>query len=106
MYGGYDINTGVMSDFHKINLKENSVWIDLTKDTDNYPGPRHGHSALENNGKMIIFGGKVNSLSSTNKVHVYDFASDVWTNVTTSGEQPPNIDAHSAAVHQSNSLLI
>lgn len=105
VYGGYDINTGILADFHKIGLRGNAEWVDLTSDSKLYPGPRHGHSAIVYGKKMYLFGGKVSSLCSTNLLNVYDFEAEIWIMVNTSGEQPPNIDSHSAVVHEGTNLV-
>lgn len=85
VYGGYDINSGIMADFHKINITGNPTWVELTTNTKLYPGPRHGHSAVVFGNKMYLLGGKINSLTSTNILSVYDFEAEIWIQVNTSG---------------------
>jgi hypothetical protein len=45
----------------------------------NYPDKRYAHSALVHDKEMIVFGGKISCLGSTNRLHWYDFEEKAWT---------------------------
>lgn len=72
----------------------------MVKDGESYPGPRHGHVSVVHDDRMYVFGGKISSMSSTNEMNVYDFESGKWVKIQVGGTQPPNIDSHSAVVHE------
>ena len=40
-------------------------------------------------------------MNSTNEMNAYDFETGKWVKVQTKGNQPANIDSHSAVVHES-----
>lgn len=69
VYGGYDINTGIMNDFNVIDLSGDIEWQTISMESqDGYPGRRCNHTAVVYDGWMIVFGGKVGSLTNTDQI--------------------------------------
>jgi hypothetical protein len=62
----------------------------------NIPTPRHLHSALVYEDKMIIFGGKNDSYLSD--VYEYDVETSIWTQVDPFGETPTPRYGHSCVM--------
>lgn len=83
MYGGYQLELGVMEDFYRMKILDNSdlfQWENLSKQgsAEQYPGPRAWHTMLLANNQIFMYGGKVNSFQSTNQIHCYDISSKTW----------------------------
>lgn len=69
IYGGYDVNTGILNDFWRLNVNDpvDYVWENLTNlDDPNYPGPRERHQCFVYENKLYIFGGLKHTLENTN----------------------------------------
>jgi hypothetical protein len=54
---------------------------------------------------MIVFGGKISCLGSTNGLHWYDFEEKTWSSKQVKGAVP-EIDSHSACIYQGSQNLI
>lgn len=67
IYGGYDINTGILGDFYSLDLlQKNLKWEPVNQSGSLKPSPRHSHSASIYKEKIWIFGGKIDTLNNTN----------------------------------------
>ena len=61
VYGGYDADRGILSDFYKMNLngKEDGFrWLALPINDPNYPGKLKSHVAAVHKNCLLIFGGQ------------------------------------------------
>ena len=85
VYGGFDNDYGVLSDFNMIDCtnfrgkdknNEKSGWINLN--VKGGPGPRHSHSSIYYQGSIYIFGGKVDRFKSTNSIYAYNIKLNKW----------------------------
>ena len=61
----------------------------------NWPSERYGHSAVEYQGKVFIFGGR-NDNQASNAVHVFDTSTMSFTDGLTTGSPPGARDGHAA----------
>ncbi|CAD8145751.1 unnamed protein product [Paramecium octaurelia] len=87
VYGGYETNEGILSDFCRIPSPvspKSFCWTILMKKAagdnaqDQVPGPLRNHTAVVHQNKMYIFGGKENLMSPTARLWIYDFQEEVF----------------------------
>lgn len=99
MYGGYDINVGILDDFRSAQLNE--AWVEWKQiageDQQGYPGKRYSHTAVCYKEEMVLFGGKISCLGNTNELNFYSFAEQRWLERKVNGQVPP-LDSHSAVI--------
>ncbi|CAK77324.1 unnamed protein product (macronuclear) [Paramecium tetraurelia] len=87
VYGGYETNEGILSDFCRIPSPVSPkpfCWTNLMKKApednaqDQVPGPLRNHTAVVHQNKMYMFGGKENLMSPTARLWIYDFQEEVF----------------------------
>ena len=66
---------------------------------------RYGHTAIEYNGKMYIFGGNSGGSGYKNDVYEYDISGDSWTLKTPTGG-PPSARERSTAIEYNGKMYI
>jgi len=98
------MNTGVLSDFYKINLNdqiEEFVWEKITEkergdsNHSTTPGPIFRHSAITYQDAMYIYGGQQNSTENTDKLYKFDYNTEEFQLVQpTSTPNPPPLDSY------------
>lgn len=114
IYGGYEVNQGILQDFIEIDLDErlpSFQWEDVrVKSKINpgnpilsfcliLPGPLCRHSTVIYKDKMYIYGGQVSSLRNTSQFMSYSFTTKEWSRVVPSNvESLPPIDSHVATL--------
>jgi hypothetical protein len=62
VHGGYDVDKGVLNDFHRIDLteegkKDDYLWFELNNTCDGKPIKLKNHKAATHKNKIYIFGG-------------------------------------------------
>lgn len=104
VFGGQD-GQGRVNDVWSLSLDGSPVWSRLTIDGAE-PSPRARHSAiLDDDGRMIVFGGVADSAVS----EVWSLSFDgvpTWTNVTPGGSQPTPRSDHVAVYDSSVDRMI
>lgn len=83
---------GVLSDFHKINIKpkENTLlWKMVEVKKGKPPGPRAKHGLVGINSKIYLIGGIRSSVDISNEIHVYDIVSCEWERLHPKGAEFP-----------------
>jgi len=83
---------------------ETNTWSEVQANGD-IPEPRSGHSAVMNNGKMYVFGGRNQDPHYFADIHQFDFATKTWTKVPVVGPTPPRTYNHSSFYYR-NSLYV
>lgn len=80
VYGGYEVNEGILSDFHEMQLSHSQVfqWKKVKPEQELNPGPLMRHSAVVFGDFMYVFGGNHKSLKSSNALWSFDFNEDIW----------------------------
>lgn len=79
VYGGYDIEDGILSDLNMIDLSQNNCqWKEVKIRGNTRPGPRRNHTLRAYNNVLFLFGGQANALLSTNKLHRYHVLENRW----------------------------
>lgn len=91
----------IVSSCYKLDLKSNK-WTRFC--CSEYA--RSGHSAIVNNGKMIVFGGYDSSLCDQNNVLEMDFQSCKWREVECSGYEIPEKRRYHSAVVYKDSMIV
>ncbi len=108
VHGGYDVDSGVLSDFHRINLNHATVdkycWEELEAKCEGKPIRLKNHSAVVYEGKMVIFGGEIQSSICSNAIYTYGFESKKWETVANNMEIP-RIESHVAIVKDSKMYI-
>ena len=66
VHGGYDVDKGVLSDFHKIDLTEEKrtgdyTWVELNNTCEGKPIRLKNHTAISYGDRIILFGGEKTS---------------------------------------------
>lgn len=113
VYGGYEINKGIMNDFYGLDLenKECFTWKNLSKKNNNsvYPESLHRHSAIVYKDKMYLYGGKTSIFTNTNKFFSYDFIKCEWELLNQEKERtyegfklPFYLDSHNAVLYENS----
>ncbi|KAL4492534.1 hypothetical protein ABPG72_007647 [Tetrahymena utriculariae] len=115
IYGGYEVNEGILGDFYEMMIKNNQVFqwqkVNLSKygpnnDKPLNPGPLMRHTAVTYKDKMYIYGGNQQSLKPSSQLWSFDFNEDEWQIVKPNGEQaPPSLDSHAAVVDEINHAM-
>ncbi|EGR29299.1 kelch motif family protein, putative [Ichthyophthirius multifiliis] len=109
VYGGYEVNEGILSDFYSMVIKnaQSYKWEKISnKGNKPYPGPLMRHTAVVFQDKMYIFGGNKQSLKSTNDIWTYDYIYDEWQNVEPKDQiKPLEIDSHCATVDDTRACM-
>jgi len=99
VFGGADDLLMPLGDLQRFNFDTNE-WI-LVKADGTVPSPRYYHCAcLFNDGiteSMFIFGG-VSDTREFNDIHKYEFDTNTWTLLNTSGTTPPELAGSCMAV--------
>ncbi|EAR97403.2 kelch motif protein (macronuclear) [Tetrahymena thermophila SB210] len=109
IYGGYEINAGILSDFHKIDLQAGVyIWDKVVaKNPKKSPGKLCRHSGVVYKNKMYLFGGQYQGQLNHNKMYSFDFATQTWEEVLYLGTiQPPSIDSHKALVYKDTMIVL
>jgi len=104
VFGGSQGATGTyFNDLNEYNLVTHN-WDALPNV--NPPPIRSGHSAVVYNGKMYIFGGRSGTTIVYNDLWAYDFTSQTWANVSTTGTVPIARSSHTASLTSSGTWII
>jgi len=87
IFGGSQGVGTFFNDFYEFNIASQN-WTNLNPNNDtNIPSVRSGHSVTVYKGKMYVFGGRINA-AVYNDLHAYDFTTNLWSVITTTGTIP------------------
>lgn len=105
LYGGYQLELGILDDFQRMKVTENNdiyQWENVEAvSQEGHPGPRAWHTMVLHKGCIYIYGGQVNSISSTNRINCFDVEKKTWAEVDCHSEEKPiPISQHSADIWQ------
>ncbi|EGR28436.1 kelch motif family protein, putative [Ichthyophthirius multifiliis] len=110
IYGGYEVNEGILSDFYSMIIKNSKQykWDKIIQKNVQkpYPGPLMRHTAVIFKDKMYIFGGNKQSMKSSNDIWTYDLINDEWEILEPKdGIKPPQLDSHCATVDDTRAFM-
>lgn len=97
IFGGYD-SSSRLNDLHRFNFTKRQ-WT-LIESQGAVPGKRNSHSAVYWNGMMYVFGGWESNRNILNDVFEFNFATNTWREVPTTGDLPTRRLTHSAVVYK------
>jgi len=95
VFGGYSNNNVYLDDFYCYNLSSKR-WKKL--DIPGRPAKRCNHSCVTYKGEMYIFGGS-NTRTAFNDLHKFNFDTQKWTLIETTGDIPSKRKGHTAVVY-------
>ena len=103
VFGGFD-GAARVNDLYKYDFIEGK-WSQILPDSDNptWPSPRHSHSAVVHNDKMLIFGGYDGSYR--NDLYEFNFITNVWAVIDVIGRIPRQRYRATCVVHD-NCLIL
>jgi len=97
IYGGLQILSGILGDFHRINLNPKNgkfEWHDVPLRAGSpTPGPRAKHSMVCYRNRIYLFGGICSSTEYSNKLFCYDIASQQWQELQPKNQPMPYVDS-------------
>lgn len=108
IYGGYEVDSGVLGDFWRLNLGNQEGgfrWEMLPADKHDYPGKLRSHTAVAHSNSMYLFGGQRNVGQNSNLTYVYSFVEREWKVIAATEKEVPALDSHSAVVLGQNMLI-
>lgn len=100
VHGGYDVEKGLIADFHEMDLSEDCeeyIWKKLNNSCEGREIRLKGHSGVTYKERMLLFGGEVQTSLSNNHVYIYDFVTKNWKAVA-GKDSVPKVDSHCAVV--------
>ncbi|CAD8196965.1 unnamed protein product [Paramecium pentaurelia] len=104
LYGGYQVQLGIMDEFYRMNLKSLSYQWEKLSYKEN-PGPRTRHQMCTYMDRIYIFGGQIHQSVSTNSMWYFDLNSHTWIKCKINQSYPPEIDNHTAIIHNDNWIV-
>jgi hypothetical protein len=110
VYGGYDGNSGSLSDFMQFNYSKNDHeirWEPMPL-TGLSPGKLCRHSAFFYKNRMYVFGGKKNVYLNNNDMYFYDFETKFWFQIfiDKKDKKPKKLDSFSLSLDLTTAKII